>query len=266
MKKILISMSLMSLIFTLAIIGFGNNPTQAATYTKENVALHNTASDCWMIINNNVYNLTSFVNTHSGGSAVIIGQCGKDGTAVFNSGPHSSSTINTISSMMLGKLILNTDPNPTPTPIPDPLLILTSVSISPTSPIVDINGTLQIIVTPKDQNGLSITGAITTFASSNHNAAIVNNKTGLIKGIASGSTTITTTSIRGSKTITSHVLLVVSGTTVAPTPEPTPTQETSQLPTLKYYEDGDSDEIEYEHDNQKTNWSTEDITNERDDD
>ena len=225
-------MGLMSLIFTIAILGFGSNATQAA-YTASDVSAHNTQSDCWMIINGNVYNLTTFVNTHSGGSSAIIGQCGKDGTATFNSGPHGSSTLNAISSLKLGTLTT------TPTPTQDTSLILTSVVITPTSPVVKTNGTLQLIVTPKDQNGAPINGAVTTYASSNHSVAIVNNATGLVKGIALGTTTITTTSIKDGKTITSNILVTVSDT-IAPAPTPTPT------PTPKYDDSDDDDESEYE--------------------
>ena len=229
-------MGLMSLMFTIAIVGFGSNATQAA-YTASDVSAHNTQSDCWMIINGNVYNLTTFVNTHSGGSAVIIGQCGKDGTATFNSGPHRSSTLNAISSLKLGPLTTT----PTPTPTPDTPLILTSVVITPTSPVVKINGTLQIVVTPKDQNGAPVNGVVTTYASSNHNAAIINNATGLVKGVALGTTTITTTSIKDGKTITSSIIVTISDT-IVPTPIPTPTP----TPTPKYDDSNDDDESEYE--------------------
>lgn len=52
------------------------------------VAMHNTASDCWSIVGKGVYNLTSYVNKHPGGSAVITKICGKNGTSAFK-GEHS---------------------------------------------------------------------------------------------------------------------------------------------------------------------------------
>ena len=51
--------------------------------TAAEVAKHNTASDCWSVVGSNVYDLTPYVSSHPGGSAVIKAICGKDGTAAF---------------------------------------------------------------------------------------------------------------------------------------------------------------------------------------
>lgn len=53
------------------------------SYTLDEVSLHNSASDCWLVINNNVYNVTSFIPKHPGGKDIIKG-CGKDATSMFN--------------------------------------------------------------------------------------------------------------------------------------------------------------------------------------
>lgn len=62
-------------------------PTPAApapgTYTMEDVAKHAVESDCWSVVNGQVYDLTSWVSRHPGGSRSIIGMCGKDATAAF---------------------------------------------------------------------------------------------------------------------------------------------------------------------------------------
>ncbi len=61
-------------------------PTPAPStpgYTTSEVALHSSASSCWTIINNEVYDLTSYVSKHPGGSSRILKICGKDGTALF---------------------------------------------------------------------------------------------------------------------------------------------------------------------------------------
>lgn len=62
-------------------------PTPAATpagYTMDQVRANNTASNCWSLINGNVYNLTNWINSHPGGSSAIRGLCGVDGTSSFN--------------------------------------------------------------------------------------------------------------------------------------------------------------------------------------
>ena len=61
-------------------------PATAATksYTLAQVKTHSKASNCWTAINGNVYNVTKWVARHPGGQGVIIGLCGKDGTAAFS--------------------------------------------------------------------------------------------------------------------------------------------------------------------------------------
>ncbi len=52
-------------------------------YSSSEVSLHNNESSCWTIINNKVYNLTSFISEHPGGEHNILKICGKDGTSAF---------------------------------------------------------------------------------------------------------------------------------------------------------------------------------------
>lgn len=56
------------------------------SYTLQDVALHATATDCWMAIEGKVYNVTEFINKHPGGEAIVAG-CGKDATTLFNERP-----------------------------------------------------------------------------------------------------------------------------------------------------------------------------------
>lgn len=57
--------------------------TGAKTYTLADVAQHATESDCWSVVNGKVYDLSSWVSRHPGGSRPIVGMCGKDATANF---------------------------------------------------------------------------------------------------------------------------------------------------------------------------------------
>ncbi len=53
-------------------------------FTAEEVAKHNSAESCWVIIHGRVYDLTSFLPTHPGGQKIILKEAGKDGTKAFN--------------------------------------------------------------------------------------------------------------------------------------------------------------------------------------
>jgi cytochrome b involved in lipid metabolism len=53
-----------------------------STYTMSDVSLHANKSDCWMVIENSVYNVTAFVDKHPGGEVILEG-CGKDATSYF---------------------------------------------------------------------------------------------------------------------------------------------------------------------------------------
>jgi cytochrome b involved in lipid metabolism len=62
----------------------------ANTFTMVQIASHNSAASCWSVVGGSVYDLSSFVSKHPGGSSAIKSMCGVDGTAAF-SGQHGSS-------------------------------------------------------------------------------------------------------------------------------------------------------------------------------
>jgi len=85
--------------------------------TLDEVKKHNSASDCWSIIDGNVYDLTNWVESHPGGDERITAICGKDGTASFL-GKHSNSNSakSQLTRFELGKLVVAaTTATPTPT-------------------------------------------------------------------------------------------------------------------------------------------------------
>lgn len=56
---------------------------QAGKHTAEEVAKHNTESDCWAIVDGNAYDLTEWINSHPGGPGAISSLCGTDATKAF---------------------------------------------------------------------------------------------------------------------------------------------------------------------------------------
>jgi cytochrome b involved in lipid metabolism len=80
--------------------------TPNTTLTSEEVLKHATGQDCWSVINGQVYDLTSYVNEHPGGAALINAICGQDGSAAF-SGQHAgaSKPANVLAAFALGPLV-----------------------------------------------------------------------------------------------------------------------------------------------------------------
>lgn len=51
--------------------------------SKEEVAQHNTADDCWVILKGFVYDITSYLAVHPAGADIILAEAGKDITQSF---------------------------------------------------------------------------------------------------------------------------------------------------------------------------------------
>ncbi|KAJ6554423.1 FMN-dependent dehydrogenase-domain-containing protein [Mycena capillaripes] len=52
-------------------------------WSLEQVATHNSPTDCWVIINNSVYDVTDFLQEHPGGAKIILQYAGLDATSVY---------------------------------------------------------------------------------------------------------------------------------------------------------------------------------------
>ncbi|MFA6016715.1 MAG: cytochrome b5-like heme/steroid binding domain-containing protein [Patescibacteria group bacterium] len=76
--------------------------------TVSEITKHNIDSDCWIIINNSVYQVTEFLSLHPGGASRITPYCGQDATTAFDTkggkGSHSSTAIQELDSLKLGVL------------------------------------------------------------------------------------------------------------------------------------------------------------------
>ena len=79
--------------------------SSAAEYTTAQVKANNSASNCWSIIDGNVYNLTAWIDRHPGGDDKILSLCGKDGSSAFKS-KHAGSPgpVGQLDSYKIGKL------------------------------------------------------------------------------------------------------------------------------------------------------------------
>ena len=52
-------------------------------FTVEEVSLHDSEDDAWIIINNFVYDITDFLNEHPGGKDILVAFAGTDVTEFF---------------------------------------------------------------------------------------------------------------------------------------------------------------------------------------
>lgn len=80
-------------------------PPAAPTFTLAQIASHNTAANCYSAVSGGVYDLTTYISSHPGGS-VIASICGKDGTALFTAQHGGQSTpVSVLASYKIGTLI-----------------------------------------------------------------------------------------------------------------------------------------------------------------
>ena len=52
-------------------------------YTRDEVSFHNVVGDAWIIINNDIYDITDFLDDHPGGKSILISVLGGDATIYF---------------------------------------------------------------------------------------------------------------------------------------------------------------------------------------
>jgi len=62
----------------------GGAKSKDASYTLEEVAKHNKESDCWVVVNGQVLDVTKFLPDHPGGAKAILLYAGKDASEEFN--------------------------------------------------------------------------------------------------------------------------------------------------------------------------------------
>ncbi|XP_017466884.1 PREDICTED: cytochrome b5 [Rhagoletis zephyria] len=74
-------------------------------YSREEISKHNTNKNTWLIIHNNVYDVSAFLNEHPGGEEVLIEQAGKEATENFEDVGHSSDAREMMKKYKIGELV-----------------------------------------------------------------------------------------------------------------------------------------------------------------
>ncbi len=75
----------------------------ASGLTLAEVAEHNSGKDCWVVIGNDVYNVTALIDQHPGGREAILKYCGTNATDVFFS-KHDQAAYDTLQSYYVGTI------------------------------------------------------------------------------------------------------------------------------------------------------------------
>lgn len=75
------------------------------SYKMIDVQIHNKENDCWVVINDKVYNITPYLqsNSHPGGDYILFKYCGKDVTTNFID-IHSDEALKKLDQYLIGTL------------------------------------------------------------------------------------------------------------------------------------------------------------------
>ncbi|XP_070784250.1 cytochrome b5 isoform X2 [Enoplosus armatus] len=79
-------------------------PDGVKYYRLSEIEEQNTFKSTWIIINNNVYDVTKFLEEHPGGEEVLREQAGGDATESFEDVGHSSDAREMARDMVIGEL------------------------------------------------------------------------------------------------------------------------------------------------------------------
>ncbi|CAM6041210.1 unnamed protein product [Sphagnum compactum] len=80
-----------------------HNEEAHRTFTEAEVLTHNKRSDLWIILKNKVYDVTSFVEEHPGGDA-ILNNAGGDSTVGFFGPQHGTKVFEMLDDFLIGDL------------------------------------------------------------------------------------------------------------------------------------------------------------------
>ncbi|XP_060815644.1 uncharacterized protein LOC132906967 isoform X2 [Bombus pascuorum] len=79
---------------------------QLRIISLDEVAWHDTANNCWIVIHDFVYDCTELLKNHPGGSDVILEYAGRDATLAFIGTGHSSMARQSLERYLIGELPL----------------------------------------------------------------------------------------------------------------------------------------------------------------
>lgn len=82
----------------------GTSLSDLKEYSLMEVREHSIASDCWIVIYDHVYDVTSFLSEHPGGEYIILEWAGRDATLAFRGTRHGKDSYESLSKYLIGVL------------------------------------------------------------------------------------------------------------------------------------------------------------------
>lgn len=73
-------------------------------YSLNEVAEHSTPLDCWIVIYDKIYDVTTFLQEHPGGEFIILEFAGRDATLAFRGTRHGADSYELLNKYLIGIL------------------------------------------------------------------------------------------------------------------------------------------------------------------
>lgn len=83
----------------------GRKGSQLPRYTLHDVCQHCHQNDCWIVIHNRVYDVTSFLDKHPGGEEILWEHAGRDATLAFMGTGHTREAVGLLQQYCIGILV-----------------------------------------------------------------------------------------------------------------------------------------------------------------
>ena len=76
-------------------------PLMSKIISREELEAHKSPESCWVVINGLVIDVTSFLNTHPGGSNTLLRLAGQDATVKFERQVHTQDALKLVNKMAI---------------------------------------------------------------------------------------------------------------------------------------------------------------------
>ncbi|KAJ0182004.1 hypothetical protein K1T71_002726 [Dendrolimus kikuchii] len=84
----------------------GSPKAKENVVTLAEVSMHDTPDDCWVVIYDRVYDISSFLDEHPGGADIMLEYAGHDASTAFRSSGHSRMAAKALDRFLVGELPL----------------------------------------------------------------------------------------------------------------------------------------------------------------